>query len=260
MLHYEKRLLLLYLFWIIMLSPIILLIWHKEYLEGSFMSVLLFIKNFFLAYQFGASWFLGALIVGVPIVYGLWKLLGDRFFWIIPLIIYVYLYIKVDDKVLFTWYEDNIRIPTLSFPAGLFWIALGCLFSNNHISRIMSNMAVMTSVILFIVSVILGCIFRDFNYVFRIFSVFFIIILAFKLEIGHSQICKRLRIYSIHFFCIHYSLIQVLLSLSHHFGSGYLSENRWVLYILTLMICWCLSETMIRLKDIRGFKWLKYSM
>lgn len=65
LLQYESRLIRLYLFWIIVLFPVILYYWHREYLESPIIGVLLFVKNFFLAYEFGASWFFGALIIAI---------------------------------------------------------------------------------------------------------------------------------------------------------------------------------------------------
>lgn len=128
--HYEERLIKLYSFWIITLMPAILVFWHPEYLSSSFMVIPLFIKNFFLGYQFGASWFFGALIVGVPIIYFISYTVNEKIALVISFIIYVYLYMDIDEKIFFQIYEKYIRTPVLSFPAGLLWISLGALLSN----------------------------------------------------------------------------------------------------------------------------------
>lgn len=91
--RYEKRVNKLYLFWIVVLSPSILYVWHREYLElPVWQAIGSFVKNYFFAYEFGASWFLGALIVGMPIVLLLTKMLSDKLVWVIPFAIYIYIY------------------------------------------------------------------------------------------------------------------------------------------------------------------------
>lgn len=69
--HYEKRLLVLYGFWTIVWMPIILM-QRTEYRQGSiFHGIYLIIKDFFLKDTFDASRFFVALLIGVPIIYGL---------------------------------------------------------------------------------------------------------------------------------------------------------------------------------------------
>ena len=72
-LHFMKRLCILYLFWCVIWSPIIYL--QKEYFHPFTIWVPLYIiRDFFFGNMFDASWFLGALLVGVPMVWGLSRL------------------------------------------------------------------------------------------------------------------------------------------------------------------------------------------
>ena len=72
--HFMKRLCILYLFWCVVWSPIIYL--QKEYFHPITVWVPLYIiRDFFFGSMFDASWFLGALLVGVPVVCGLSRLL-----------------------------------------------------------------------------------------------------------------------------------------------------------------------------------------
>lgn len=251
--HYEKRLLKLYCFWIIVLSPAILFCWHKEYLDFSLTTPYLFIRNFFFAYQFGASWFFGALIVGVPIVYGLNKILSDRWVWIIPFIVYVYVWIKVDDKAIFDWYETNIRTPELSFPAGLMWITMGHLLSGNVLSKAMERTPIWCSALACVISFALGCVFNDYDYLFLIVTVLSIIFMSYHIKIDNLALCKRLRTYSIHFFCIHYSLLWLLGHIH------ILSDNRFIRYFAAIVICWLASEVIMFLQQRKYFHWLRWS-
>lgn len=256
--HYEVRLLKLYCFWIIILSPVILFGCHKEYLNFSWITPLLFIRNFFFVSQFGASWFFGALIVGVPIVYVLTKVFNDKLVWVIPFIVYVYVFMKIDDKAIFDWYEANITPPKLSFPAGLLWITIGYLLSGNILDRLMRTCPVLLSTLLFVLSFVLGSIFNDYDYLFRIISVLSLIFIAYHIKVDNISVCRRLRTYSIHFFCIHYSVMWVLeLRVLNHIS--FIHEQRLVLYVATILICWAASETIIRLRDHKGWQWLRWS-
>lgn len=139
LIHYEKRLLKLYLFWIVALSPIILFCWHREYLE-SYLGIFLFAKNFFFVYEFGASWFFGALLIDVPMVYFIGRYANDKVLLALTLLVYVYLYADLDNKYLCQLYTEYLRDPKLSFPAGLLWISIGKVLSNERISQ-MSEVA-----------------------------------------------------------------------------------------------------------------------
>lgn len=129
--HYEWRLAKLYLFWVVALSPIILYCWHPEFLSS--IGVFLFVKNFFFGYEFGASWFFGALLVGVPIITMLRHIANDKITLIIAFVVYFYLYSNMMDRGLYELYENLLRDPKLSFPAGLLWISIGAVISNQRI-------------------------------------------------------------------------------------------------------------------------------
>lgn len=127
-LHFMKRLCILYLFWCVIWSPIIYL--QKEYFHPFTIWVPLYIiRDFFFGNMFDASWFLGALLVGVPMVWGLSRLFKkDVLVILLPLLVYLYLYyakeLPSEWAVLYDWYND-FKSPNLSFPGGLLWITLG---------------------------------------------------------------------------------------------------------------------------------------
>lgn len=134
---FSKRLLLLYGFWCIVWSPIVYI--QNDYLHDfSALSVLLFVRDFFFGSIFDASWFLGALLVGILLVWLLVKALEKRLFWIVPFMIYLYV-IYADDlpaeyQVVNYWYTANVCEDGmwLSFPSGLIWISIGYLLSTNN--------------------------------------------------------------------------------------------------------------------------------
>lgn len=126
--HYVKRLALLYLFWCLVWSPIIYI--QKDYFHPISATVpLLLVRDFFLGSMFDASWFLGALLVGVPIVWGLSRLFRkDVLVMLIPLLASLYLqYVKLlpeQWRIFYDWY-DSFELPQLSFLNGMLWIAVG---------------------------------------------------------------------------------------------------------------------------------------
>lgn len=134
--YYECRLAKLYLFWVIALSPIILYCWHPEYLTSSYFAVFLFIKNFLFGYEFGASWFFGALLIGVPIIFAIRNISNGMIALLMSLVVYIYLYVDIDRKLLCELYTNILRDPKLSFPSGLLWISLGATMSNEKVVEI----------------------------------------------------------------------------------------------------------------------------
>ena len=252
--RYESRLLHLYLFWIVALSPVILFYWHREYLESPLIGALLFVKNFFFAYEFGASWFFGALIVGVPLIYILRRMLSEKGAIVLSLIVYLYLYYESDDKYLVELYTEYVRIPTLSFPAGLLWISIGAFLSNNRIIDYVSKTRISSFAIGGGIFIILGIIFHHCDYIFRIPSVLFIIYVYWKIRIQNENVCKRMRIYSTHFFCLHFSIIVVL----KRFHDVYF-DSKIMLGLETMVLCFIISNLLLYLMRHKYLSWIKYS-
>lgn len=257
--HYECRLVKLYLFWVVALFPIILYCWHPEYLTSSYFAVFLFIKNFFFSYEFGASWFFGALLVGVPIIFLLRNISNGMIALLLTLLVYIYLYADFNNKVLYqiyTDYTDLLRDPKLSFPAGMFWISIGAAISNRKILKFVEECRLR----IFIsggggIFILLGILINDLNYLFRIPAVIFLICCFGKIEISNQVLCKKLRIYSTHFFCLHYSLIIVM----QHFPEIYF-DNKVILGVEVLLLCFFISNIIISLSKFKQWAWLKYSM
>ena len=76
---------------------------------------------------------------------------------------------------------------------------------------------------------------------------------TWKLPTENLMIYKRLRAYSILFYVIHDSYKKIpkyLFSIIH---------NGPLLYVITLIVCWLSSEFIIRMRNVRGFHWLKYA-
>lgn len=88
-LHFMKRLCILYLFWCVVWSPIIYI--QKEYFHPMTAFVPLYVvRDFFFGNMFDASWFLGALLVGVPLVTLLMKSANEWLGMIVCFTVYLF--------------------------------------------------------------------------------------------------------------------------------------------------------------------------
>ena len=254
--HYEKRLLVLYTFWTIVWLPIILM-QRTQYRQGSiFHGICLFAKDFFLKDTFDASWFFVALLIGVPIVYGLGKVFKEWGVWIIPFGVAQIIYHPSNMPVCIqnglTWFSENINPNSgLSFLYGLIWISIGYILSNSKvvdtIKRMPNIVAWLSVLTLFILQGLIP-------YVGQILIVTMLFVSAYTWNLPTNDILyKRLRIYSIIFYCVHDSFKKIPKYLFSNIHNGPL------LYVITLIVCWLSSEFIIRMRNVRGFHWLKYA-
>lgn len=253
--RFSKRLLLLYGFWCVVWSPIVYI--QKDYLHDfSLLSIVLLVRDFFFGSIFDASWFLGALLVGVPLVWLLVKVLGKRLFWVIPFVIHLYVmyekYLPAEFLAVSNWYKDNVCEDGmwLSFPSGLLWISIGYLLSNNKTVETFSKWNNKYVWLVSLAAIIL--VFCKVPLV-SILAVVLLFIAAYTWHLPeHPALYKRLRTYSILFYVIHDCFKKIPKQL---FGM----ENGPVLFVITIAFCFIASEFIMRMKDVKGFGWLKYA-
>lgn len=252
-LHFMKRLCILYLFWCVIWSPLIYL--QKEYFHPFTVWVPLYIiRDFFFGNMFDASWFLGALLVGVPMVWGLSRLFKkDVLVILLPLLVYLYLhYVKElpsEWAVLYDWYND-FKSPNLSFPGGLLWITLGYVMANKSVitwmEKVRNGFAWVAVLLFLILSFFISI-------VPKILCVVALFVAAYTWQLPeHPQLYRRFRTYSILFYVIHDCFKKIPKQL---FGW----ENGPLLFVVTIAFCFLASEFIMRMKDVKGFGWLKYA-
>lgn len=227
--------------------------------EGVFPSVynmvpLYIIRDFFFGNMFDASWFLGALLVGVPMVWRLSRLfMKDVLVILLPLLVYLFLYyvkeLPSEWTVLYNWYND-FKSPNLSFPGGLLWITLGYVMANKSIITWMEkvrNSVAWVAVLLFLILSFFIPI------VPKILCIVALFVAAYTWQLPeHPQLYRRFRTYSILFYVIHDCFKKIPKQL---FGW----ENGPLLFVVTIAFCFLASEFIIRMKDVKGFGWLKYA-
>lgn len=248
-----KRLCILYLFWCVVWSPIIYI--QKEYFHPMTAFVPLYVvRDFFFGNMFDASWFLGALLVGVPMVWGLSRVLKiDVLVLIIPLLICLYLQYVTDLpsewRMPYEWY-NSFKDPHLAFPGGLLWIAIGYVIANKKVVVWMGkirNVWAWIATLLFLVMTFF------IPFVPTILCVASLFVAAYTWQLPeHPQLYRRFRTYSILFYVIHDCFKKIPKQL---FGW----ENGPLLFVVTIAFCFLASEVIMRMKDVKGFGWLRYA-
>lgn len=256
--HFCKRLITLYLFWCVVWFPVIYI--QKDYFHPfSQFTPLFFVRDFLFGSIFDASWFLGALLIGVIVVYMLTRVMKNIFFWIIPLGLYVFIclneYYPTTWEIVNGWYESYICEGGmwLSFPAGLVWISLGYMLSRDKVVDVFAQWRSCYIWPLTVLSVLFIEVGISLPVVSNIITVALLFVASYTTKLPQRPyLYKRLRTYSILFYVIHDCFKKIPKQL---FGM----ENGPVLFFITIVFCFLASEIIIRLRQVKGFGWLKYA-
>lgn len=258
--RYERRICMLYLLWCIV--NMFLVYKHKTYIQNiEWQTPLLFIKDFLTGYIYPSSWFFGALMVSVFIVFFVSRLMSDRIIWFIPFTIGVYtLYAKELSPpydFFYNLYSDWFRDPNLSFPRALFYVSLGHLASNKHVMNAYSNIGVKTGFVFLLGALILWQV-EPYSGIFM--GVLGLFSISFSWELPHEKktFFVRLRTYSIWFYCMHMLLLQIYKMIVGHFNLVVLDYNIFS-FLFVLISLFVLSTILYKAKEYRYFSWLKYS-
>lgn len=194
---FAKRLALVYLFYFILLSPVI--IPNRGWLQAGFPNGLgLLVEDVLLRYTYPGSWFLSALIVATTIVYLLCKKINP---WILlGCFLALHLYIFNVDKlpafchVFYDWYETHVRTIMLSFPIALVWVAMGACLASPKVLRSLPDLKKHTAIVwsVFVLSFILEyfhllCI----NGLGRILMVACLIVIFYNMDLTPSPLYKN---------------------------------------------------------------------
>lgn len=246
------------MFWCVVWFPIVYI--QKEYFHPfSPFAPLLLIRDFLFGSIFDASWFLGALLIGVPVVYVLVRVMKTAFFWIIPLGLYIFIcfgeYYPLTWKLVNGWYKLYICEGGmwLSFPAGLIWISLGYILSRDKVVNVFSRWRSSYLWLLTVLSVIFLEIGISLPVVSNIITVTLLFIASYIVRLPQCpNLYMRLRTYSILFYVIHDCFKKIPKQLCG-------MENGPTLFFITIMFCFLVSEIIIRLRHVKGFGWLKYA-
>lgn len=244
---YEKRVLILYLSWSVIMLPITLK--YHDYLLHSF-GLLLYIKDLFFNYTFLASWFFGALIVGIPIV---WLLRNKTSVLLaLSLLLYSYLFIveclPATMQMPYQWYATNVAAPELSFPKGFVWLGIGCVLAKIRIlDRIKMSPYARVCVLLVIISLLISWL--------QLLGVVSIIVLFYHVKIRGkiSGRTHRMRKLSTLIYCVHYPIIHAVWMIIQQ-------EHSFRVFLVATLISIGISEIILTLSFKKRLSFLKYLM
>lgn len=260
LLHYIRRLSVLYIFYFILFFPVIL--YQHDYFDTNF---LLGIKDFFLDLflrsTFPGSWFISSQIIGTILVVFLIRVLKG--YTIIPAaIIYLYFtyieYLPIRFCVVYDLYETYVPslIPgtpssLLSLPRSIFWISLGYYLSKYPVDNLCKNMKFMILSI-FILVLILQMFITEIKL--QIILTTLICIIAINIESKPNYIYKYLRNLSVLFYFWQFICIAAFKRIMPTTFNGGVFE-----WFIVLIVLYCLSFTIIKLSEIKSFRFLKMS-
>ena len=248
---YEKRLIILYGLWQIILCPVTI-VTHEYFNQGTW-GILLYLKDMFFSYTFPASWFFGALILAMPIVY----VFKNVNFLLVVLFVGIYLYFTFlklfpdSWQIPFEWYRTNVGSPRFSFPEALIWLSLGCFIVKMN-KQPMTQFVISKSIIWGgVISVVIAIFLKEFMFI----GVLALMVLFISIKYPQSDSCfyVRLRKYSTILYCSHYTIIHLLWQ--------FLPLNYTVLICLVaIFLCLIISELLFWLAKSRCFTFVKYMM
>ena len=245
---YEKRLFTLYLIWQVILLPISLI--TNDYLQHGLSGILLYLKDMVFSYTFPASWFFGALIVAMPLVFLLRKhrglLMGGA------LLLYVYFMTRSIQpqwmQYAYDWYRELFAEPRLSFPEAFVWLSIGCCIADRVEATKYKSL---------VLSMLFGggialSVMVNWCQIIGVLALLFLF-LGFDYSDNNSNLYVRMRQYSTLFYCMHFTIIHIL-------WQRIPSTRHIFVWIVTVLICFLLSEILVRLSKKDRFKFLKYLM
>lgn len=246
---YERRLLILYIIWSVIMIPITLLLHH--YQAYGIQGLLYWIKDFFFDYTFYASWFFGALLVGMAIVFLLrnqpWILL---FMSVVLYIIFTF-YTAMPNWVVspFEWYHQHIGTPSRSFPFGIVWIGMGCLMSRFDVLGTVKQMIInRCRVGILCLGLIASCAYKPFQIVgvFSVISMFY----AMNGKKMNQPLWIFFRKCSIVIYCVHYVFIHLLWTLH--------IQNGIAVFLIASAFSLAVASLVAYLSGKKCFKSLRY--
>lgn len=272
--HYLGRVIKLYFFWMVIQFPVnIILSWNSLMVDGIVLMPLYLLRKILFTGMFGASWFLMALIYGIPIIFYLSKFLSNKYILLITFVLNV---IVVFQSSYANVFEGAIRFRELSlavlgtnlefsFLVALLWIEIGKLLAE-HISEIkissvwLSIMVVFLIVLLFFENKFIdenNLAIRHDTYfmLIALCPLVFILCSRFQINLKYSYQLRKL---STVLYCMHFTLKECIsLSLLKMFDYHISGQ---MLFLSVLLICLTVGLLIVNvLGKNNNLKILKYA-
>ena len=262
--HYMKRIMILYLFWGIYSIP--LFYYYHTPPNGEPITIGEFIHNFFLSSTYSGSWFLMASLESVILVWLLAKKFNKYFILILAILIYIYNSFASEGLIA----NDNAFTNGLSFIKGdwmkaMLFVAFGKIVADNE--TFILNKIKTISVIFFIIMVLLDLYnvfyLQDFHQGF-LYLLSIAILPLTALSIFLFALCHEtqadlpyrvFRRMSTMFYLSHFTFVAIIAYVLHNMIG---TDAPLLRYGIVLAFCFILYFFMEKMKDVKGFTWLKY--
>lgn len=258
LLHFLKRILLLYFFWGIFAIPIFYIYHTPPY--GSSITIGQFIVSFFIGSTYPGSWFLMALMQCVVIIWFLSRFFGNKLMIAFSLICF-FLSIAPPSYIIYSELISNMK--GIWMP-NLIYIAMGKVIAEakveNKIAKTIVNILLIAVVALKIIWEVVAS--GDLYYHFvddllLVPSVFLLLVFLLENEIHFSLPYKTLRKMSTMFYLSHFTFVAIVAFFLHHIIGV---DAAFLRYLLVLCCCVGLYFVLDGLRKIKGFGWIKYML
>lgn len=256
----------LYLFWSLVLSPLIVVIHLNWFRHGILYAMARILTNIFITGFFGASWFILASIYAVLIVFFLSKYIKNSLLVLIALLVYVLALLDSNYGGLLSpdAYERLSRLGirwSLNLPAALIWVVIGKLFAEHPLyipTKLIYPLLVLAFLLyygeFFIVEYFGWSVHTDCF----IMSIPLCVLIFASIGQANDVKCRIslwLRKSSIIVYCVHFALIDIAMIVSQH----YIVIPKPILWMVVLFTSLGISALIIWLKEKKGVEFLKYA-
>ena len=275
--NYALRILKLYLFWFIVLLPLI--IYYREwYVDPGPGTIIKVLQCFLFSSTFKASWFLMASLLNILLVWFLSDRARSSILVIVGVIFYViccltsnYYYICQaipGFEQAYMAYISVFTVPFNSFPVALIFVLAGKYLAEHHV--FVTNKHLIPVVILGFVMLYVEYSCLDHHRVINndcYFSLLPLSVALFML-IGQNYIkvdydTKKLRQYSTVMFCLHASIVPAVKGATKHLFWSVGVDNgdviAFVAFIVTILFCVVLTRVLVEMSRHERFGFVKYS-
>ncbi len=260
--HYLKRLGVFYLFWFIVMLPLTIIAkhWHHHFSAAGFF------RDLFLASTFRGSWFLAALLFGMPVVFIARKAFGG-----VPVLFAALALHLAFQPPLIDFFPLLGRIGRYAFPSSMVWMALGAwmadipwhhgaLHSSSHASSSFLRWLALIAVYAAMIAadrwdIVSPC--ALLMPILRLAFASLVFSLAADCRFGNRALCRKLRQLSILVYVTHFAFAYATAyarEIYPVFGNGFLR------FPIVLGGALAVSSAFLFLKDKPRFSWLKWGL
>ena len=266
----------LYLFWLIVLFYEVNN--YRGYFKSGFLNGLkVLVWEFLFGTTFTASWYIMATIIGLAVIYGLSRMVSNKWLLAFGGLAYTLCVLMTNygnlplirEHIMWpVWKLPLTWVPYNSFPVSFLWLAMGKCFADNKemlylgkkSAQLLSIFA--AGILLYVEQFLIIKLHSDFRsdcyfMLVPLCGLIFSLILHLKLVIHGA---KKLRAFSTITFCLHATLAETIVAVLSKFGLMNWSFRYSVLkWFAILVLCGVATLMILGLERRKGFRWLRFA-